>query len=117
MTSIKGLSSNSHYLDKFDESVGKRLVTEKKINNWKNTFSSINNVIQHTDTLIVVYIGVVMIANGEFTVGMLYSFIFYKTRFVSSAVGLMDSSIELFLSRVHMKYMAGNHNNTNINYN
>jgi ATP-binding cassette subfamily B protein RaxB len=106
MTSIKGLSSNSHYLDKFDESVGKRLVTEKKINNWKNTFSSINNVIQHTDTLIVVYIGVVMIANGEFTVGMLYSFIFYKTRFVSSAVGLMDSSIELFLSRVHMKYMA-----------
>ncbi|OIR23912.1 peptidase domain-containing ABC transporter [Bathymodiolus thermophilus thioautotrophic gill symbiont] len=106
ITSIKGLNVSNHYLDKFDESVGKRLATEKKINNWRNTFLSIGNVIQHADTLIIVYIGVIMIAEGKFTVGMLYSFIFYKTRFVSSIIGLLDSSIELFLSRVHMKYMA-----------
>jgi ATP-binding cassette subfamily B protein RaxB len=83
----------------------KRLTSELDIDKWRNNFSFLSNLIQHFDTLIIVYIGVALILEGAFTVGMLYAFIFFKNQFVGSIIKFFDEVLEILLIKTDMQYL------------
>ena len=61
--------------------------------------------IMHIDTLVIVYVGSQMIMENLFTVGMLYSFIFYKNIFARSFASSMDKIFEISTIKSEILYL------------
>ncbi len=105
INTVKAFNVVDMFVDNYKQKLTKRLITAKKNSNWNNVFSTISKSIQHADTLIIVYLGIIMISENKFTVGMLYSFIFYKGQFVQNLISTLDAVIQLSLSKVNIGYI------------
>lgn len=80
--------------------------TEIRIARWGIGYSTINGLLFGIENIIVIYIAALAVMSGDLTLGMLYAFLAYKTRFVSSMDGLIDQWIEFKMLDLHMSRLA-----------
>ncbi len=58
------------------------------------------------ENILVVYLGARSVIESEFTIGMLYAFIAYKSHFVRAASALIEQMVEIRMLRLHLERLA-----------
>lgn len=69
-------------------------------------FDSTNQLLFGIENLLVIYIAALAVMDNTMTVGMLFAFISYKSRFTQAADSLIDQLIQLKLLRVHLDRLS-----------
>lgn len=77
-----------------------------RIERWSIGYSTINGLLFGIENIIVIYVAALAVMNGDLSLGMLYAFLAYKTRFVSSMNGLIDQWIEFKMLDLHLSRLA-----------
>jgi len=113
---LKLFTSEENILNKFRINTYKKSYINKKIYKYNNIAMTFEHAITHIDTLIIVYIGSKMIILNTFTVGMLYSFIFYKNIFARSFALLINDVFEIKTLRSELQYLQDIFNNKEEKY-
>lgn len=103
--SIKLFTSEKEMKRKYFIESYKKSDTSRKLDMLRNVMISLEEGIMHLDTLVIVYIGSSMILKEEFTIGMLYSFIFYKNIFSHSFASSMNKIFEVIILRSEIQYL------------
>ncbi|MDE1348793.1 peptidase domain-containing ABC transporter [Vibrio aestuarianus] len=67
---------------------------------------SLNRLIFALETIVVVYIGALIVIEGDLTVGMLLAFIAYKTQFSTSTSALIDNIFSFKLMSLHLERLS-----------
>jgi ATP-binding cassette subfamily B protein RaxB len=102
ITTIKLANANekthANWLNKFIDNANQRISLGK----WHIHFSVINKVLFGLENIVVVYVAAQLVMSNNFSVGMLFAFMSYKGRFVSSTASLIDQWIEFKLLGVHL---------------
>jgi ATP-binding cassette subfamily B protein RaxB len=80
--------------------------TEIRIERWSIGYSTINGLLFDVENILVIYVAALAVMNGDLTLGMLYAFLAYKARFVSSMNGLIDQWIEFKMLDLHLSRLA-----------
>lgn len=70
---------------------------------WHIRFDIINKLLFGLENLTVVFIAVGLVMQQAFSIGMLFAFMSYKSRFIASAANLIDRWIEYKLLSVHLQ--------------
>jgi ATP-binding cassette subfamily B protein RaxB len=73
-----------------------------RLGQWNIRFSIANKVLFGIENIFVIYLAAKFVMLGDFTVGMLFAFMSYKTRFVSSSANLIEKWIEYKILNVHL---------------
>ncbi|MCC6202809.1 MAG: peptidase domain-containing ABC transporter [Gammaproteobacteria bacterium] len=73
---------------------------------WNVWYGVLNDLLTGIENLVVIYLGARAVMGNAMTVGMLYAFISYKTRFVGSIGSLINKAIELRMLEVHLGRVA-----------
>lgn len=68
--------------------------------------SSANLLLFGLEHILVIYLAATLVMENQFTIGMLYAFTAYKTRFSSSVDSLITRFIEFRMLRVHLDRLA-----------
>ncbi|HSG87685.1 MAG TPA: peptidase domain-containing ABC transporter [Pseudomonadales bacterium] len=67
---------------------------------------AVNGVLFGLESLFVVYVGALMVIDGNFTVGMLYAFMSFKGQFTDRMVTLLDGAASIAILRLHLERLA-----------
>ena len=106
MTSIKIFAGEGvrqrMWQNRFAKSVRKEAYFQK-LNTW---FSVGKSAIFDFEHVIWVYVAIISVINGNFTVGMIFAFSAYKGNFISKASTLVDLFIEFKLLDLHLERIA-----------
>lgn len=102
---IKLFTSEKNTIDKFKITTYKKYSIDNKMNKLNIYSSSFEQIISHADTLIIIYIGTQMIISNSFTVGMFYSFIFYKNIFARSFASAINDFFEIKTLKSELQYL------------
>jgi len=73
---------------------------------WHITALATNKLLFGIESLIIVYFSAIAVMNSVMTVGMVYAFMAYKTRFISSADNIISTFIDLKLLNVHFDRLS-----------
>ncbi|MFT6269599.1 MAG: ATP-binding cassette subfamily B protein RaxB [Alphaproteobacteria bacterium] len=93
-----GARTQTKWLNLFISNINQRI----KLDQWNIGFSIGNKVLFGIENIVVVYVAATLVIASEFTVGMLFAFMSYKTRFVSSSISLIEMWIEYKILNVHL---------------
>lgn len=74
-----------------------------RLGQWNIGFSIVNKLLFGFENIIVVYVAATLVMANELSIGMLFAFISYKTRFVSSCASLIEKWIEYKILGVHLE--------------
>lgn len=74
-----------------------------RLGQWNISFSIVNKLLFGFENIIVVYVAATLVMANEFSIGMLFAFMSYKTRFVSACASLIEKWIEYKLLSVHLE--------------
>lgn len=77
-----------------------------RIERWSIGYSTINGLLFGIENIVVIYVAAMAVMNGDLSLGMLYAFLAYKMRFVSSMNGLIDQWIEFKMLDLHLSRLA-----------
>ncbi len=77
-----------------------------QVSRWKIRFDIANKALFGLENILVVYFAAIAVTESLFTVGMLYAFIAYKSRFVSAMDNLITNLIEFKMLRLHFDRLA-----------
>lgn len=77
-----------------------------RITRWNIGYETINRLLFGFENLLVIYFAATAVMGNIFSVGMLYAFISYKTRFVSSMDTLIATGIELKMLSLHLDRLS-----------
>ena len=77
-----------------------------QIARWNIAYSTINQLLFGIENLIVIYFAASAVMDSLISVGMLYAFISYKTRFVQSMDSLITQGIEIKMLGLHLNRLA-----------
>jgi len=102
---IKLFVFEKNTIDKFRAQTYQKASVDKKIHRLDIAATSMEQAITHFDTLLIVYIGSNMILANTFSVGMLYSFIFYKNIFSRSFASLINDIVEVKTLKSEFQYL------------
>ena len=90
--------THAKWLNLFVSNINQRI----KLGQWNIGFSIGNNVLFGIENIIVVYIAATLVIANEFTIGMLFAFMSYKSRFVGSSISLIEMWIEYKILSLHL---------------
>ena len=90
------------WLDRLVSSMNKDI----QIKRWKVRFDSTNIALFGAENILVIYLAALMVINGELTVGMLFAFIAYKTRFVTSIDKLIVKLMDFKMLNLHFDRLS-----------
>ena len=112
MESIKGILAiklfgkesqrQSYWQNKFIESLNAG-VAVSRVNIW---FSVINKLIFGLENIIIVYFAIVLVLDGELTIGMMFAFMSYKANFSSRVSSLIEKIIQYNLLKLHLDRLS-----------
>lgn len=91
-------ASHAKWLNKFTLAMNKRIHLAR----WNIRFTTINKLMFGIENLVVVYLAALLVLEQSLTVGMLFAFMSYKTRFVESMSSLINTWIEFKMLSVHL---------------
>ncbi|WP_334079109.1 peptidase domain-containing ABC transporter [Microbulbifer sp. M83] len=77
-----------------------------RITRWNIGYDTINRLLFGLENLLVIYFAATAVMGNLFTVGMLYAFISYKTRFVESMDALIVKWIEIKMLGLHLDRLS-----------
>ncbi len=92
----------AQWLNLMVETVNRELTTQK----LRLLFRVANGLLMGTLTIIVVWLAARLVLENVFSVGMLLAFVAYQTQFISRVTGLIDTSVELRMLRLHSERLA-----------
>ena len=90
--------THAKWLNLFISNMNQRI----SLGQWNIGFMIGNKVLFGIENVIVIYVAATLVIANEFTIGMLFAFISYKTRFVGSAISLIEMWIEYKILSVHL---------------
>ena len=79
---------------------------EIRIARWDIGYSTINSVLFGMENILVVYIGAHAVMQGTMSVGMLFAFMSYKSRFTDAMDSLINQWIQFKMLDVHLNRLA-----------
>ncbi len=122
---VSSAKKDSHFMETIRAIQGIRLFNKGYLreSRWKNLFadelnssiklgrlqilsSTSNQVIFGLENIFIVYFGALSILNSDFSVGMLFAFVAYKSQFTGKAANLIDQFIQFRMLRLHMNRIA-----------
>ncbi len=74
-----------------------------KLDIW---FQSINQLIFGFEHIVLIYVAIKMIMDGNFSIGMMFAFLAYKRNFTDNASGLVEKIIEYRVLGLHLERVA-----------
>jgi ATP-binding cassette, subfamily B, bacterial CvaB/MchF/RaxB len=77
-----------------------------RIARWNIAYDTINRLLFGVENLLVIYFAATAVMGNIFSVGMLYAFISYKSRFVGAMDTLIATSIELKMLGLHLDRLS-----------
>lgn len=77
-----------------------------KITKWNIGYSTINGFLFGLEHIIVIYFAATAVIDNEISLGMLYAYMSYRSRFVSSMDGLISKFIEFKMIGLHLNRLA-----------
>ena len=77
-----------------------------RIAKWDIGYSTINSLLFGIENILVIYVAALAVMNGDMSLGMLYAFMAYKSRFIDSADGLIGQWIEFKMLDLHLSRLA-----------
>lgn len=98
----KETDRQSQWLGKYADSMSKGI----RIAQWNIGFSMSNRLLFGFENVIVIYLGASAVMGNMMSVGMLYAFMSYKGRFISSVNGLIDRWVEFRMLELHIDRLA-----------
>ncbi|MCU7554514.1 peptidase domain-containing ABC transporter [Alteromonas sp. ASW11-19] len=82
------------------------LNTDIRLGKWDIGASTLNQLLFGLENIVIIYLAATLVMANTFSVGMLYAFIAYKSRFTSSVDSLVTHVIEFSMLRVHFERLA-----------
>jgi len=79
---------------------------EIRIARWDIGYSTINNILFGLENIVVIYVAATVVMAGGMSLGMLFVFMSYKVRFVSSINSLIDEWIQFKMLDLHLNRLA-----------
>lgn len=79
---------------------------EIRVFRWEIGYSTIKDLIFGFENIIVIYIGALAVMQGDMSLGMLYAFISYKSRFIGSIDSLIDQWLQFKMLGMHLDRLA-----------
>jgi ATP-binding cassette subfamily B protein RaxB len=73
-----------------------------RLGQWNIAFTIANKALFGIENIVVVFVAANLVMANQFTVGMLFAFISYKTRFVGSCASFIETWIEYKILHVHL---------------
>ncbi|NMH60258.1 peptidase domain-containing ABC transporter [Alteromonas ponticola] len=77
-----------------------------RIGKWDISTRTVNQLLFGIENIIIIYLAANLVLDNAFTVGMLYAFMSYKNRFISSVDGLINKFVEFRMMTVHFDRLA-----------
>ncbi|GFD90710.1 ABC transporter [Tenacibaculum sp. KUL152] len=77
-----------------------------EISKWDIIFSSTNKTLSAIENIIVIYLAATAVLDNMMTIGMLYAFLSYKSRFTSSMNSLISKWIEYKMLSIHFERLS-----------
>lgn len=68
--------------------------------------SAANGTLFGIENLVVIWLGALAVLAGDFTIGMLYAFVAFKSQFTDRVITLIDRGAELGILRLHLERLA-----------
>ena len=90
--------THANWLNKFIHNSNQTIA----LSQWNIRFNVANKGLFGLENLLVIYIAVGLVQQGNLSVGMLFAFASYKSRFIAASVSLIDKFIEFTLLNVHL---------------
>jgi ATP-binding cassette subfamily B protein RaxB len=101
---LNNATGNAHanWMDKLVTAMNTRI----RLASWGIRFSIINKLLFGIENLVVVYLAALLVLQQNLTVGMLFAFVSYKSRFVNSMTSLIQKWIEFKMLGVHLERVS-----------
>ncbi len=77
-----------------------------RIGKWDISTNIVNQLLFGIENIIIIYLAAILVLENAFTVGMLYAFMSYKNRFISSVDGLITKFVEFKMMTVHFDRLS-----------
>ncbi len=77
-----------------------------RIQQWEIGFSTVNKLLFGIENILIIFFAATFVIDQAMTVGMLYAFISYKSRFISSTDGLIGKWIEFKMLSLHFDRLS-----------
>lgn len=90
--------THANWVNKFTHNTNQKIA----LSQWNIRFGVANKGLFGIENLLVIYIAVGLVQQGSLSVGMLFAFVSYKSRFIAASVSLIDKFIEFTLLNVHL---------------
>ncbi len=98
---IKLFEKESERQNQWQNRLANALNIDIKIQKWNINFSTANKFLFGLESILVIYFAALAVTQSLMTVGMLFAFIAYKTRFISSIDKLIEKWIEFKMLELH----------------
>jgi ATP-binding cassette subfamily B protein RaxB len=95
-------NSHAQWMNKLVAGMNKRI----SLASWGIRFSIINKLLFGIENLVVIYLAALLVLEQSLTVGMLFAFVSYKSRFVSSMTSLIQKWVEFKMLSVHLERVS-----------
>nr|WP_136250512.1 peptidase domain-containing ABC transporter [Ningiella ruwaisensis] len=94
--------SHSKWLDKLSAATNKNIGLAQ----WNIHFSTLNKLLFGIENLVIIYLAALLVLEQSLSVGMLFAFMSYKSRFIESISRLVDTWIDFKLISVHLERVS-----------
>ncbi|WP_100658670.1 peptidase domain-containing ABC transporter [Alteromonas flava] len=92
----------NQWLNKLTNSMNKHI----QISRWNISFASINQLLFGLENLLVIYLAALAVMDSVLSVGMLYAFISYKSRFINAMDSLITQWIDFKMLDLHFARLS-----------
>lgn len=92
------INTQNTWLQKFVVNSNQRI----KLGQWNISFTTANKFLFGLENLIVVFVAATLVMDNMFSIGMLFAFVSYKSRFVDASMNLIENIIQYSLLKVHL---------------
>lgn len=103
---IKLFQQESARQNEWQHKLTNYLNTDIKLSRWQISLSTVNQLLFGFENLIVIYFAATAVMENTISVGMLYAFISYKTRFTGAMDSVINTIIDYRLLDVHFDRLS-----------
>ena len=103
---IKLFEKENERQNNWQNNLAEALNKDIKIKLWGVGFNIANKILFGLENIIVIYFAAISVMENVMTVGMLYAFMSYKSRFISSMDGLISKWIEFKMLGLHLERLS-----------
>jgi ATP-binding cassette subfamily B protein RaxB len=88
--------------NKFADSIN----TSAKVSRLTIFYETANSLVTGIEYVLIIYLGSQTVLTGEFTIGMLYAFLMYRSHFSNSVISLIDQGIQYLMLELHLDRLS-----------